>query len=483
MQTGQPVKAESYSSQSGAIFGILKQMKEEFENDLSSSQKAEIKAAEEYASLKTAAEKAIDAGAEKLDGLETNFAGNTKALADAKEDHESTQDQRSADVKFLRDLKLQCKDLDTEFAARSKARGLEVTAVAETIGILTEDASRTLFNKNMGSAASFVQVKSANAAAMQARNMAAKVLLKAAQRQSPLDKDYQIFRASDAKPHEQLAQIAVQVQLDAFSKVKKAIDGMVTDLKGQQEKEVEKKAFCNKEFDENEKMTYTTEQTLSDLKDQIASLEASLSKLNEEVAAAKAEIAEMKVAVKVASEDRKKENAAFQEEVTDQRMMQAILQKALERMQKVYKSALVQQAPPVKFQPMKQNAGSSPVLGLLEQIIEDSKSVETEAIAGEKESQKAYEEMVANSNASINSLNSSIQAKSDTIAEATLEKSQAETSKRSTEDKLNDLVEYNGDLHSDCDFVLKNFDIRQKARLDEMEALQNAKAYLSGQMD
>merc|ERR1719231_466036 len=105
-------------------------------------------------------------------------------------------------------------------------------------------------------------------------------------------------------------------------------------------------------------MTYITKQTLGDLEDQIKSLEANLAKLNEEVAAAKAEIKDMEVALKVAGEDRKKENQEFQEEVTDQRTMQAILQKALERMQKVYGS-FVQQEPPVKFQPMKQNAGSS----------------------------------------------------------------------------------------------------------------------------
>jgi len=318
---------------------------------------------------------------------------------------------------------------------------------------------------------------------MKARNMAAMVLLKAARRQSPLDRDYAIYRPSDDKAHEQLAAIAVSVQLDAFSKVKKAIDDMVADLKGQQQEEVEKKAFCNKEFNENEKMTYETKQTLGDLEDQITSLDSALSKLNEEVAAAKSEIKDMEVAVKQASEDREKENAEYQEEITDQRMMQAILQKALERMAQVYKSALVQQAPPVHFQPMKQNAGSSPVIGLLEQIIEDSKSVEADAVEGEKESQKAYEEFVANSNESINALNNGIQAKSDGIAEATLAKTGAESQEKSTQDRLNDLIEFNGDLHSDCDFVVKNFDIRQKARLQEMEALQNAKAYLDGQMD
>merc|ERR1719160_297223 len=408
VQTGQPL-TQSYEPQSGQIFGILKQMKEEFENDLSSEQKAELKAAEEYDALKASSEKSIDAGAAKLDEMEEEYAANTKALSDAKEDFGTTQEQRSADVKFLRELKLKCKDLDREYAKRSKARGDEVKAVSETISILTGDDARTLFNKKMGSAASFLQKKATNTAAMQARSRAAMVLLKAAKKQMPDLDGYQIYRPSDDKPHEQLAALAVSVQLDAFTKVKKAIDDMVADLKDQQAKEVEKKAFCNKEFDENEKMTYTTKETLKDLEDKIAGLEASIEKLSEEIAAAKQEIKDMEVAIKKGSEDREKENKAFQEEVTDQRVMQAILQKALERMQKVYGSALVQQEPPVKFQPMKQNAGSSPVIGLLEQIIEDSKSVEADAIEGEKESQAAYEEFVNNSRESIQALNNAIQ--------------------------------------------------------------------------
>jgi len=381
----------------------------------------------------------------------------------------------------LMDLKGKCRDLDSEFAKRSKARGEEVKAVAETIGILTEDDARTLFNKN--NAAAFFQVKSQSSAQMKARGLAAMVLLQAAKRQMP-DADYQIFRPSDDKPHEQLAAIAVQVQLDAFSKVKKAIDDMVADLKVQQEEEVKKKDFCNKEFDENEKMTYTTKEALDDLDDKIKGLDATLAKLAEEIATAKTEIADMEVATKQASEDREKENMEYQEEITDQRTMQAILQKALERMQKVYKSAsFVQQEPPMKFKPSGQNAGASPVVGLLEQIIEDSKAAEGDAIEGEKKAQAAYEQFVNNASASIQALNNGIQAKSDSNAEATLAKSESETQRKSTQDRLDDLGEYNGDLHSDCDFVLKNFDIRQKARLQEVEALNNAKAYLSGQMD
>jgi DNA repair exonuclease SbcCD ATPase subunit len=477
---------QSYAPQSGQIFGILKQMKEEFENDLSADQKAEIKAQEEYTSLKAASEKAIDAGAAKLDEMENEFATNTKGLSDAKEDHQTTLDTRSADTKFLQNLKLRCQDLDREFAKRSKARGEEVKAVAETIAILRDDDARTLFAKKSGSAASFVQVKASNTAAMKARSLAASVLLKAARRQSPDLDGYQIYKPSDNKPHEQLAALAVSVQLDAFSKVKKAIDDMVADLKVQQSKEVEKKAFCNKEFNNNEKMTYTTQETLDDLKDKLAGLEATLSKLAEETKAAKTEIADMEVAIKQASEDREKENKEYQEEINDQRMMQAILQKALERMQKVYKQKggdFLQQEPPVQFKPTGQNAGASPVIGLLEQIIGDSKSVEADGIEGEKKAQAAYEEFIINANNSIQALNDAIQAKADAIAEATLEKSESESQAKSTQERLDDLGQVAGDLHADCDFVLKNFDIRQKARLQEIEALGNAKAFLDGQQD
>merc|ERR1719504_318238 len=56
VQTNQPAPYQSYAPQSSQIFGILKQMKEEFENDLSASQKAEMQAAEEFAALKAASE-------------------------------------------------------------------------------------------------------------------------------------------------------------------------------------------------------------------------------------------------------------------------------------------------------------------------------------------------------------------------------------------------------------------------------------------
>merc|ERR1711957_600297 len=46
--------------------------------------------------------------------------------------------------------------------------------------------------------------------------------------------------------------------------------------------------------------------------------------------------------------------------------------------------------------------------------------------------------------------------------------------------ELEQLSNYNAELHQSCDFVLKNFDLRQTARDEEVEALRQAKAILSG---
>merc|ERR1719197_1882802 len=132
----------SYAPQSSQIFGILKQMKEEFETNLSQSQKDEMKALAEFAELSKSKSAQIAAAKDKLDGLEADYAANAKALADAQQDYELTTGKRAADVEFLRNLKLTCQDLDRQWAERSKTRGEEIKAVGEALAILTEDDNR-----------------------------------------------------------------------------------------------------------------------------------------------------------------------------------------------------------------------------------------------------------------------------------------------------------------------------------------------------
>jgi predicted nucleic acid-binding Zn-ribbon protein len=486
LQAGSPF--QSRASASNGIYGILTQMLEEMEKGLSQSQKDEIKAKEDFEALQAAKTKSIDEGKAKLDAMEAEDAGNAKALSDAKEDLELTRKQRSADVEFLRNLRVTCQNLDREWEQRSKTRGQEILAVSEALSIITEDDNREMLYKST----SFLQEMASSEMQMR-RTKAASSLRKAAD--SPdFDADDLLSTwnsragASLTGPRAQLSTLAVTVQLDGFNEVKQAMDKMVADLKKEQQEEVELKQFCEKEFNQNEKETYENNEQKEDLEEKMDELEALIKKLDEEISDSKKQIEETQVGVKKASQTREEQNAEFQATVSDQRATQTILTKALDKLKSFYKkakggaAAFIQQGqtPPVQFNKMKSNAGASPVIGMIEQIIEDSKKTEADAVSTEREAQANYETFIKDSNNLIKELTDAITEKTDGIASSKTEAEDAKSDHTATVEELEMLAEHKAELHGQCDFTLSNFDIRQKARLQEIEAIGQAKAILSG---
>jgi len=62
-----------------------------------------------------------------------------------------------------------------------------------------------------------------------------------------------------------LAALAVQVRLDAFTKVKKAIDDMIAALLKEKQDEIKLKDFCIESFYQNERATEKKEREKQDL--------------------------------------------------------------------------------------------------------------------------------------------------------------------------------------------------------------------------
>jgi hypothetical protein len=107
-----------------------------------------------------------------------------------------------------------------------------------------------------------------------------------------------------------LATLAVRVRLDAFTRVKKAIDDMVAQLTKEKADEIKHKDFCVDEFNTNELQTEKKERAKQDLIAKIADLEQTIKALTEAIDKLKAEIAEMQVQMKRAGEDREKERVS-----------------------------------------------------------------------------------------------------------------------------------------------------------------------------
>jgi chromosome segregation ATPase len=282
--------------------------------------------------------------------------------------------------------------------------------------------------------------------------------------------------------------LASSVELDAFTKVKAMIDKMIATLKTQSADEVKKNDWCKAELQENEMTTMKTKDLKADLEAKIGSLESSIKTLSEEIEKAHNDISQLQLDLQRASENRKQENLDFQKVVADQTATAEILAKALDKLATFYDDAAFaqmkkhgnKQTPPVPQMEYSKSKGSTGVMSMIEKLIYDTKDITAESKKSESEAQAAYEALVADTNTSVEDLTKEITGK-------TKAKAQAKKDLSSTQDDLGDAVtelenlgKYNADLHADCDYVMKNFDIRQKARAEEVEALQQAKQILNG---
>merc|ERR1712226_1683693 len=142
-----PTFKQSYAPQSGEIFGILRQMKETFEANLSDAQKEEMANQKAYEDLKAAKEAEIAAGQEQIDTKTQELADTDEKNAQAKEDVEDTKKSLSADEQFLMMLKEKCSMTDSEWEERQKTRQLEMEAVSKALAVLSTDDAHDLFTK------------------------------------------------------------------------------------------------------------------------------------------------------------------------------------------------------------------------------------------------------------------------------------------------------------------------------------------------
>merc|ERR1719191_1920319 len=100
--------------------------------------------------------------------------------------------------------------------------------------------------------------------------------------------------------------------------------------------------------------------------------------------------------------------------------------------------------------------------------------------ADEQKSQADYSDYVAATTSSIEADRESIAEKEKQLASAESEKSETEESQLANQASLDKLAELLQGLHNQCDYVIKYFDIRQQMRAEEMDAINEAKAILSG---
>jgi hypothetical protein len=475
----------------------------------------EDEAVKVYSELMGAKTKEVNACTESIEAKTTKIGELGIEIVEMKEDLSDTEKAFGEDKKFLADLDKNCATKTAEWEVVVKTRADELAALADTIKILNDDDALELFKKTLpSSSSSFLQVGVSSA---EMRKRALSVVHRA-----------RSHAQSRHRAQFDLIALALAGRKISFDKVLKMIDDMVVMLKEEQKQDDDKKAYCAEEFDATDDKKKALERTMSLEATAIDKAKEAIATLTEEMAALEAGIVALDKSVAEATEQRKEENQDFTSLMASDTAAKELLGFAKNRLNKFYNpklykappkrdlgaedsivvsmgGTLAPTAPPggiagtgislmqvaaSKVAPppppeavaayktkSEENTG---VIGMIDLLIKDLDKEMTEAETGEKEAQKDYESMLADS-AEKRTLDSKTLAEKGEVKAATetsLQEHQ-EASKAAASEHMATL-EYEAALHADCDWLMKYFDVRKEARIGEIDSLKKAKDVLSG---
>merc|ERR1719331_3032684 len=465
---------EGYAPASGSIVGILKQMTDTMEKDLADANAAEAAAQKDFDGLVAAKTKEINSLTREIETKSARVGELGVQLVTEKEDLDDTQKALAGDEQFLKDLEKDCKTKDDEWAARCKLRAEELLAISDTIKILNDDDALELFKKTLP-APSLLQITN-TAKAVKEHALVA------------LQKGKGDFRLN-------LISLALKGKKVSFDKVLKMIDEMSALLKKEQTDDDNKKSYCEDLIDKTEDKVKELELSVSDLSKAIADGKEAIATLKEELEALADGIKALDKQVAEATEQRKEEHADSVETLANDKAAKDIIGFAKNRLNKFYNPKLYK-APPAKEAAFDQVAPPPPpetfgayakkggesggVINMMDMMIADLDKEIQEIEVDEKNAQEEYEQLSADSAKKRAEDSKAIEDKESAKADLEARLLKDEESKTATTKEAMATHEFLADVHSDCDWLLNNFDARKQARAGELDALTKAKAVLSG---
>jgi len=476
--------SSDYAPKSGQIVGILKELSDEMAATLSDAQKEEAEAQATYDQMMAAKTKEVNTLTAQIEEEMTRLGELNVMLGDDANDLEETKDTLAEDTQYLAELKKGCATKEAEWEARCKVRAEELVALSETIEALNADDALELFKKTLPPASSsFVQVQQ-RAATLRAR--ALQLLRSAPSRGSDID----------------LVLLALQGKTAGFEKVIKLIDEMMANLKKEQADDDSKKLYCEAELDKSEDQKKELERGIEVSSTAIEDLKGAIATWTQEIVDLKAAISALDKSVAEATKLRQEESADFKELMQNNKASKEVLMWAKNRLNKFYNPKLYKEEsapafvqirahrsvdgvapppPPATFEAYsKKGQDTGVVVSMLDKIINDIDMTTTEAETEEKDAQADYEALMADAGAKR-------AADSKALTEKTMAKAHGEESLQNEEANKKDLTvqlmetsQVIANLHAECDWLIKYFDVRKAARTEEIESLDKARAVLSG---
>jgi len=480
----------TYTSQSGEIVGILKNMRDTFKENLASiraAEKAAIEAHDKFMKIKKDEHATMTAAYEEKQGM---LGDNDGELAGEREKLQDAQDSLASDEEFLAKLLPMCAEKAKEFEHRNILRANEEAAISQAIAILNSDAAFEAFGnvkatKSGATGAFFLQIQQHNQRADQAstRKNVLKLLGRVARQQKSL----------------KVARILALIEAEnPFETVITEIKKMLVVIEKEQKADDDQKEWCGTEREDYEGRKATAEDSILSLEGTITDL---IESIDHEETGFKALIAQNEEDLKANHDnqvtqttERQAENTAYQTEIKHIVAAEALLQKAIEVLEKYYsqfdkdEESLLQSKkedpePPSTWDDkeggVQKDAGGD-VIKTLQFIAEETQKEETSAHEDEEEAQHAFEDSMKDLKEEQAKYEKTIVGLKEDLAQAEKELGEAKVELEKTQAELKSIEDYLGKIKPGCDYIETNYEKRTENRKKETAGLEEAMELIKG---
>eukprot|EP00747_Dinoflagellata_sp_TGD_P137746 gnl/TRDRNA2_/TRDRNA2_175726_c0_seq2.p1 gnl/TRDRNA2_/TRDRNA2_175726_c0~~gnl/TRDRNA2_/TRDRNA2_175726_c0_seq2.p1 ORF type:complete len:710 (+),score=273.59 gnl/TRDRNA2_/TRDRNA2_175726_c0_seq2:184-2313(+) len=473
-----------YSSQSGEIVGILKNMRDTFKQNLANAQATESAQKKAFTKFMATKKEAYDLMKADYDDKQENLGANDDDLSAKKEQLANAEKQKAEDEEFLAKLLAMCKAKAEEYDHRKMMRANEQAAVAEAISILNSDAAFATFQGSAATstgATGFLQLAAVNKHTPVSSNRAAIVSLLEKQ----ADKSARVSKV-----------VAMLKAENPFDEVLAEIEKMIDLIAVEAKEDKEKLEWCNTEREESHGDLEDTKKQILTLEEEIDTLDDTINNpekgLKAQLAETQDSLAENYQDQVTETKERTEANLLYQKNIKNLvtaadivKRAEKVLKKYYEELQAKLDASFLQRkeepAPPETFGDegyKGQSEQGNEVLDMLKFILDETWKEEKEAHSDEKNEQHDFEDSMADLKKQESDFQKQIAKLEKTLAEKEEELLKKQEELAATEAEKKRLKEYLADIKPGCDFITENFDQREKNRATEKKSLKKGETLI-----
>jgi len=467
-----PPSDAEYESQSNPVVTTLEKVQTKTKDNKAQAMKIEQKSVEDFKKLVQQLQTQITTAKSRMETLKTQIAESEQRSSALTSDLLAASDLLKTTQKHVELMEQDFKSKTRAFKQRALKRSDELTAVKEAIQVLTsETAKRYMSQQTIGT-----QEGSQTPTLLQVGSVTRGTAL----------------RLMKTVQNSGLVLLALQTQsqvgdADPFNKVKSMIKQMLEKLVGTANKDADHHAFCESEMTKSTDSHSSKSADVQKLADQLAFLGAEIEGITDELTEVQRDLVDMNNAFTAAAKVRENEKLRATQAIKDYNGAQTLLKQAVTLLDKFYSQEAVESGSAssegtseTHGERNREGLGHG-IVAILEIALQDFTELEEETRLEETKSQQMFKELTLETRIRTIQFKKDIEYKTRSKVKMEGDEARAQADLKSYQKELSAVEAYLDQLKAQCIAKADPYEVRKVRREKELQGLEEALQFLSGE--